>query len=372
VTECHRHPTESSFRASSLYARHGAALEALLSTPRIMVEADPAEVPIAPLGLAHWNIEKGKALAGLKEFLLRERRLRRAAVLTLNEVDVGTARCGNTDVALELARTLRCHAVFLPSYVECTKGFGDDLRAPGENVLGLHGLAILSRLPILDVKVALLPACFDYFSFTEKRFGYRQGLYVRLDWGGRSLVVGTTHLEVRNTPQCRALQFRGFLQGLRLARGAWGSEHPVAVTGDWNTNSFRRGSFARAAREFCRIVGTTPGRLEHALVRPYRQEPLFEQLAAGGLEVEPFNDLSPTASQLLGEAEDLGALPPAVAAAVMRAFRLSGRTLRMRLDWIAGRGLRPATAPWTLGGMSFEGRRLSDHAVIGVEVTAGE
>jgi len=378
LQESLRHATEDSFRASEFFRLHGAALESLLREPWIHrhpgasggAGADPVgqEAP-SPLRLAHWNIEKGKALAGLKRFFACEPRLREADLICLNEVDCGTARAGNnSDVAWELAQALGRSAIYLPSFIECTKGWGEDLLVPGENRLGLHGLAMLTRLPVVEARAALLPPCFDYFAFSEKRFGFRQGLYARLDWQGRPLIAATTHLEVRRTPRCRARQFAAFLDGLRRARRDWGSAAAVVVTGDWNTNSFRRGALRHAAAEFVRIVGTAPAALEAELVRPLAREPLFALLREAGLELEPFNDRAPTAAQDLGASEDLASLPRPVAALVSRLFGLSGRVLRMRLDWIAASGLRPRSAPWTLDGMTDGGLRLSDHAVIGVEL----
>ncbi len=324
------------------------------------------------LRVAHWNIEKGKALAGLQWALSQRPNLRESDVLLLNEVDVGMARSANADTGRVLAQTHGGRLIFVPGYVECTKGLDDDLLAPGENLLGLHGLAIITRLPVRDVAVTLLPGCFDYFGFREKRFGYRQGLYALLEWDGQPLIVGTTHLEVRNTPRCRARQFARFLEGLREVRSRWSREAPVIVSGDWNTNSFRRGSFTSAAREFVRIVRTPPAELDAELVRPYRTEPLLRLLAPEGLELEPFNDRSPTAHQDLGTVEDLASLPPALGAALVRRCGLQGRVLGMRLDWIAASRLRAAAPPWTETGLIFDGRRVSDHAPIGVTLTRPE
>lgn len=390
VEEALSHVSEASFRASPLYRRFGPGLMEYLTTPRIdrftaasepsaPIESSPA-MPVAshrsgwtaaPLRVVHWNIEKGKALAGLLHHFAKEPRLRDASLWCLNEVDNGTARAGpNADVARELARALGCSAVLLPSFLECTKGLGEELLAPGENRLGIHGLAILSRLPVLEARAHPLPPCFDYFSFAEKRFGFRQGLYVRLDWNGRSLIAGTTHLEVRRTPGCRSRQIRAFLEGLDRARAAWGSDAPVVVTGDWNTHTFRRGGPLDSLGAFVRIMTTSRERLDGQLRAPFGREPLLALVERAGLEIRSFNDETPTASQDLGTVEDLGALPEPVARWLLRTFRLPGRVLRMRLDWIAGRGLRLAGSPWTLPDLSFEGARVSDHAPIGVALTS--
>ncbi len=372
VQEALLHRTEAEFRASPFFQTVGAPLAALLSTPRIeeaAVAGNPeGEVQSDVLRVVHWNIEKGKGLRGLIHFLTTDPFLRAAHIYTLNEADSGTARSGNVDVVRALAHALGCHSVYLPSYIECTKGLDDDLLAPGENALGLHGLAVLSRLPIREARMAPLPHCHDYFRSPEKRFGLRQGLYLRLEWQGRPLIVATTHLEVRRTPACRARQFRIFLQGLEAARDVWGRDHPVVLTGDWNTNTFQRGSVHDSLFEFLRIVFTGKGRLADQLLHPRSREPLFALLDAAGYEVDPFNDATPTASQDLGTVEDLRLLPRWLGKALLKTFGLPGRVLQMRLDWIAARGLKVAGSPRTLAGFRWEHRRVSDHAVIGADL----
>ncbi|MCA9727723.1 MAG: hypothetical protein KC729_08565, partial [Candidatus Eisenbacteria bacterium] len=216
--------TEAEFRASRFFRENGEALESVLSKPQI--EAHPATRPSGRdddrLRVVHWNIEKGKELPLIIRRLTTDPVLRAADLYCLNEVDVGMARSGgNAHVARVLAEALGCHSVFVPSYLECTKGPGAEAEAPGENRRGWHGLAILSRIPIESARVVALPHCFDYFDFFEKRFGRRQGLVARIRWQGAPLEVVTTHLEVRNTPACRARQMEALLQGI-------GAEEPVA------------------------------------------------------------------------------------------------------------------------------------------------
>ena len=216
------HRDEASFRSSAFFATWGRKLDSLLETPRVEpIPAAPSAASesslpresggdragaAAPSGgrapandprhskmrIVQWNIEKGKELERIRRRLRKDPMLHDADVYCLNEVDCGTARsASNADIARELAATLRCHSAFVPSYIECTKGpLPDERDAPGENEFGFHGLAILSRHPILDAKVVNLPHCFDYFTFREeKRLGQRQGLFVLLD--ARPRAVGS-------------------------------------------------------------------------------------------------------------------------------------------------------------------------------------
>lgn len=363
--------TELAFRRSAFFARHGAALLRVLSTPRI-VAAPRAEARRSDvLRVVHWNIEKGKELAGLERRFREDPELRDADLVTLNEVDRGMLRAGaNADVAAALAATNDWHRVYLPSYLECTKGVNEELRLPGENTEGLHGLCILSRWPILEARMRPLPHCFDYFDFEEKRFGFRQGLYALVDWDGQPIACATTHLEVRETPACRAHQFGAALRGFVEAIEEWG-QPPAIVTGDWNTNSFPRGGLGNSARGFLRIVTTDRGALDRELCRPESREPLFRVLRAAGFDWESFNDFAATAQQALGTVEDLGSLPRAAGRALIAASGLRGRVLQLRLDWIAARGFMAAGPPRTRDARPMDPsapRELSDHALLLAEM----
>lgn len=378
--------TEAEFRRTPFFVRHGEELDRLLITPRVTTPrqispgmgAPAAGAPgqpsgdapggggasvTGPLRVVHWNIEKGRSLEGIARRILDDPWLRGAGVYCLNEIDRGTARGGNLDQPRALAERLGCVAVDLPCYIECTRGVGADLLVPGEHRLGLHGLAILTRLPVLEARAAVLPHCHEYFDFHEKRYGGRRGLYVRLLWRGRPLLVATTHLEVRNTPKCRARQFDAFLRGLEPFTGM-----PAIVTGDWNTSTFRRGTLASSAAEFVRILFTAPEDLARQLIDPSGREPLFSRLAAAGFRWREANEAVPTAEERLGRVEDLGHLHPRVAARLLSISGLADRVLRMRLDWIATRDLRAAGPSRTWPAGEQAGVPLSDHALIGAEV----
>ena len=240
-----------------------------------------------------WNIEKGKRWQMLEQCLSHES-IASADVLCLNEVDDGMARSGNLRIAYEIGDRLGMQVVFGQTFKELTKGIGDELLASGENTTAIQGNAILSRLPVLDSFNLKLPSCFDHTTRAEKREGDRCALIVSLDGGGgRRLTVATSHLEVFGTEQCRSVQMRYLLAHLQ--------EGPAIVTGDFNTNTFSRGSAFHVLRSLALLAFTdAPARVS----KPWLYEHLFDDLKAAGFSWEPFNDNQPTCSVDLATLED--------------------------------------------------------------------
>ena len=297
-----------------------------------------------------WNIEKGKRWSLLQACLDCEA-IRTADVLCLNEVDDGMARSGNRRIACEIAERLGMRMVFGPTFRELTKGIGDELCAPGENTTAVQGNATLSRLSIIDSQNLALPMCHDPSQGAEKREGGRHALIVRLDCGnGRTLTVANAHLEVFTTTRCRSRQMRFLLQHL--------DPGPAVVAGDFNTNTFQRGSFVHTFRSLlCLLCLDARARV----TAPWRYEPLFQDLRNTGFLWERFNDSVPTCSVDLSELQDRAYVPAAIRNRILERCRI----LPLRLDFLACRGLHALSAGRTVTELPC---RPSDHLPITCDI----
>jgi endonuclease/exonuclease/phosphatase family metal-dependent hydrolase len=345
---------------SRFYAECGAAIETLLETPLDGSFAPLVEGRLpATLRVAQWNVEKGLRFEALAHQLTTHPILSNADVVMLNEVDLGMARSGNRHVARDLAERLRMNWVFAPAHLELTKGVGADLEAPGENEVGLQGNAILSRFPLADARVVGLPVCFEPYHFHEKRYGRRVAIVARIDTVSGPLTLAGTHLEVRNTPACRARQVRTLLGSI--------PEGAALVAGDFNASTFPRGNILRTLQGTLRLVGD-PDRLRASLRNPPAREPLFAQLRRAGFEIDGWNTDEITIVEQIGNLEDAKHLPGPLRRAILARLDRLGRRLEFRLDWFAGRGVAPRN-PCTLQALTgIDGKPCSDHDPIVVEV----
>jgi endonuclease/exonuclease/phosphatase family metal-dependent hydrolase len=213
--------------------------------------------------------------AARREALEQAALLRTANVIILNEVDWGLSRTGYRHVAAELAARLKMNYAFGAQFVELSPVSLSRELARGDcgneqpsqfvevdpaRYKGLHGAAILSRIPLENVRlVPFEHQPYDWYKpekdgasmiergkrqvsnsvFLEKtprevRRGGRMMLLAeiaddRLPSGRVSIVA--THLENRTTPSNRARQLKELLALIKEIR------HPVILAGDMNTST---------------------------------------------------------------------------------------------------------------------------------------
>ena len=336
VENLRRHATLGELRRSPFFAEWGGRIERFLSTPQVVPLPGAAPRLGSFLRVASWNVEKGRRFEEVARLLEADPVLRWADVILLNEADRGMNRSGNRHVARDLARRLGMHMVFAPAHFELTKGAGEDLDLQGENREGLQGNAILSRYPIEEARTVMLPVSFEPYEFHEKRFGRRNCVWARLRLGERALWAGTTHLELRNTPACRAAAIRCILERLPGA-----GEEAYLLGGDLNTNTFGRGTAWRTLKAASRLLLLPPSRVARQLLHPESgREPLFAELRRGGFEWEGFNAPGETARAPVGSLEETRVLPRPLRRRLLGRLDAYGGYLGLKLDWLLGKNVR--------------------------------
>lgn len=367
-------------RKSSFFAANGAALQSYLRTPQVFSNSSAKPLLHSFIRIVQWNIEKGKRFDEILEKLRTDEILRWADVIILNEADRGMIRSGNRDVARELAEALGMNAAFGPAHYELTKGTEEDL-VPGENCESLQGNAVLSRYPIAESRVVPLPVTFEPYEFEEKRFGWRTCVWVRLKTTVADIWIGSVHLELRNTPQCRAQQVQHILQNLPGS-----PNNPVFLAGDLNSNSFGRGTKLRTVKSVARLLLHSPDRVKLDLLHPEAgHEPLFEIVKRSGFEWNRLNSNEETARSAMGSLEEAAHLPDAVLRYIQNKLEAYQGYLCFKLDWMFGRNVRAlgygqtcdlntgvlSLNPGVVKGKNYGPDRISDHLPIYADIDFG-
>ena len=334
-----KYKTLDILRRSTFFADCGEQIEQFLKTPQIASYPGASPRLDSFLRAAQWNIEKGKRFDAILDRLQTDEILKWADVILLNEVDHGMNRSGNRNVAHALAEHLGMHRVFAPAHFELTKGTDDELLLEGENCESLQGNAILSRYPILEARIVHLPVSFEPYEFHEKRFGWRNCLWARLQLKKSFLWVGSVHLELRNTPRCRAAQIRHLVERL-----PGGEEESYLLGGDLNTNSFGRGTTWRTLQSVFRLLCSSPSRAKDQLLHPERgREPLFDVLARKGFIWQGFNSHQETARAAIYSLEEAGSFPAILLDTLKRRLEPYEGYLCFKLDWLLGKNIQPLT-----------------------------
>lgn len=384
VAELRPFATIGDLRQSHFFKLHQAEISRLLDEPRVY-RCEIAQPRLRSfLRVVEWNIERGSHLDGILRVLTDHPVLRFADLLLVNELDDGMIRSGNLNIALELGRALSAHAVFGVEYLELTKGVGDELALEGENTAALHGNAILTRHMFSNPQVIRLPRCENNFESKERRIGGRIGIILDLEIDGNRFIAGNTHLDVINTPRCRAKQMRAMLQAMDGRTGKQVASHPAIIGGDLNTHTFARGSRLRVMKNTATILAGNRDSLNRRLSHPETREPAIREFARFGYEIDGFNDRTATSRTIVSNLDDTSRLPRPMEWWVSRRIGTEGLLLQFRLDWLAARGLRALKAgevideqtgvssvnPQTFPDLKEGGRPLSDHDPIVVDVPA--
>ncbi len=316
-----------------------------------------------------WNIERGiEYESQLREFK-GHAYLRSADVLLLTETDVGMARSGNRNIARELARELGLNYAFAPCYLNLSKGAGVEHEADGENDVGLHGNALLSRYPLRNTRRIALGNGRDKMRGREKRLGQQAAIIADVELPGLPLTACSVHLDAQSRQRHRRDQMELVITGLPSAG-------PAVIGGDWNTTTFDSSS-ARAViiGYFVRVMLGARKMIRGHFLRPYAffERDLFRLLERRGFDWRAANVLDErTTSYDVEDAKTHKNLrewvPDWCFDFVRWALRDFGGKCPLKIDWFATRDLAPAR-PVVLHEFR-EGRRppLSDHDAIGLDL----
>jgi endonuclease/exonuclease/phosphatase family metal-dependent hydrolase len=359
---------------SKLYARVRPEVERILSTIAQEDFAPPAPEPQAHIRAVAWNIERGAMFEGLARELRENPALRDADVLLLTELDYGMARSENRCVPRELAQVLGLNYVFVTSYINLAKGNGWDVRVAGENTHALHGNAILSRWPLRNAQLVRLPNGKDKMRGTEKRLGSQGVVIADVIHPHGAFRAASVHLDAHSTQKFRHAQMRLVLDKIERASPAL----PVLIGGDWNTSTYDSSKAWRSIAGFGRrcAIGVSH-MLKHHYLDPgaWFERGLFRELERRGYEYRTLNE--PLAGTLHYDMRDIAAntnmrdwVPNWCFWFINRALEPHNGICSLKLDWFAGRGIRPAAPPAVVGNLRTDaGQPLSDHDAIVLDFT---
>ena len=355
--------------ASSAYQEVKPAADRVLGTTESGCFAGPAAPAKPSYRIVAWNLERGIQYDGQIQSLRTHPYLSTADIYLLTETDVGMARSGNRNVARDLARDLGLNYAFAPCYLNLAKGAGVENEVQGENELGLHGNAILSRYPILHPRSIPLGNGKDKMRGREKRLGQQAAVVADIALPGLDLTACSVHLDAQSSQRHRRNQMRAVIEGLPASG-------PAVIGGDWNTTTFDSSSAATAiAGYWVRVMLGASNTIRNHFLRPYNrfERDLFQLLDERRFDWRGTNVLDErTTSYDVDDPKTYKNLrewvPRWCFDFIRWALREFDGKCPLKIDWFAVRDAT-GTAPVVLHEFR-EGRNppLSDHDAIGVDI----
>ena len=348
-----------------------------------LVSLAPAAPPEPFYRAVAWNIERGIEFEEIAYFLQNHSTLSKADLLLITEADLGMARSKNRNVAQELAERLRMNYFFVPSYLNLAKGAGVESEFEGENEIGIHGNAILSRYPIRKPRIVPLPNTYDKMKGREKRIGHQRALIATIDLGGNPLRAACAHLDVRSTQKHRKLQLERVVQAIQEE-----GEQAALIGGDWNTSTYDSHNATSSIIAFwIRVLMGVDRVMRNHYPYPERffEKDLFKMLEKNGFDYRQCNELGATTNHY--HVEDIKQfknlrewVPNWCFKFIEWALKDHGGKCSFKLDWLAQKKLKilktgeissdrkgPSIAPRVIGDLTHNGRAASDHDAIVVD-----
>ena len=337
-----------------------------------------ARPPLSHVRATAWNIERGIELEGITRTLKQHPVIRDSDLLLLTELDYGMARSRNAKVPLELAERLGFSLAFAPSYLNLEKGSGLETSAQGTNEFGLHGNAILSRFPLLDLHSVALPNGKDKMRGKEKRLGCQRAVVALVDHPlGRFRTV-SVHLDAHSTQKHRMQQMRLVLDDL----DRFYPDLPALIGGDWNTSTYNSRNALFSILGYVRRVLMGVRRVirrHYPYPDRWFERHLFRELERRGFQYQDLNQ--PGGCTLHYDVADLAAngrmadwIPNWCFWFINWALSKNGGRCSLKLDWFAGRGIKPVPAfpPRVLADVNTPRQCLSDHDPIVLDFELAE
>ncbi len=358
---------------SPVYQSIKPTVDIALKTPEIGSYSKSTSPAKSRYRIVAYNVERGIQLAGQIETFRSHPYLKECDVMLLTETDVGMARSGNRAVAQELARELHMHFAFVPCYLNLAKGSGVEYDVGGENDLGLHGNAILSRYPIRKAWPIHLQNGKDKMKGREKRLGVQTALAADIDFPNYPVTVASVHLDANSTQRHRHDQMKEVIDNVDANRH-------VIIGGDWNTSTYDSSRAFHSIMGFwLRVFMGVDNVIRNHYLHPYNrfEKELFQMIESRGFDYRNCNRLGERTSSYDVDCpktrKNLGEWVPAFCFPFIRwALRNHGGYCPIKIDWFAVRGAaceNPVIIHELREGRSVP---LSDHDPIGVDLIVPE
>jgi len=315
-----------------------------------------------------WNIERGTQLTRQLDALRTNEFLRDADVLLLIETDVGMARSGNVDVARTMAQELGFAYAFVPCYLSLVKGSGVERHVEGENTVGLHGNAILSRYPMTNLRRVSLENGIDKIASREKRLGQQTALAATIEFPQQRVATVSTHLCAQSSQHHRMQQMRQILDVLPAG--------PAVLGGDWNTSTYNSSRALYAILGFwLRVMMGVDHVIRNHYLHPERmfERELFEMLDRQGFDYRSCNVMGEhTVHYDMRDPRADGSLrewvPDWCFPFIYWSLRNHNGRCPLKLDWFAARGVKTENPVVLHEPRDGSHVPLSDHDAIGVDI----
>jgi endonuclease/exonuclease/phosphatase family metal-dependent hydrolase len=231
-----------------------------------------------------WHLEHGVNFTGILETLRNRAFVSQADIYFFPCVDIGTMRSRNLNIIRDLAIELGYNYYFATSFLHL-----DDVIKSGTGQLGLEGNAIMTKLPLANLRVLSLPNYFDIFEGADKRLGCSKVLMCDVLLGDDKLTLVCINLPGRSSQWERYKHVFYITQFLKTQP----SNIPILIGGDLKTSCYNsKSSLAFLASVFNKCFRGYQYIKEehHSYPEKHFDRRVFQTFHKNGFQYKSFNE----------------------------------------------------------------------------------
>lgn len=234
-----------------------------------------------------WNMDHGIHYKGILDALRNRALVSQADIYFFPAVDIGMARSHNQDVVRSLAMELGYNYFFATSFINLPSENSPDGK---KNALGLEGNAIMTRLPLSNLRILPLSNDSDPIQSPEKKIGCEKVILadVTTDHGVLTLVCINFLFATSKHHRTRHLKKIFKMLQARV------QDTPILMGGDFKTTTYQcKNSFGFLLSLMNKIFRGYDYIMQEHHVHPqkYFDKGLFDEFMRAGFDYKLYNEM---------------------------------------------------------------------------------
>jgi endonuclease/exonuclease/phosphatase family metal-dependent hydrolase len=234
-----------------------------------------------------WNLDHGIHFKGILESIRNRAMVSDADIYFFPQSDIGMERSHNQNVVRNLALELGYNYFFATSYLNIP---GSQKQAAYQNTLGIEGNAIMTKLPLSNLRIIPIRNQFDPLEGPDKKLGCQKVLLADVLVGLEKLTLVCINLPKFSSQRQRADQLKTIFKRIKEQE----RDLPILMAGDFESHTYNCRSQAKFNLSILNKMFRGYDYIaeeHHAFPEKHFDRKLFDLLSKNGFSYEDLNEM---------------------------------------------------------------------------------